>query len=446
MRKFLQIGSCCLLFAACKPLARHAASDIQAISDDRLALGMVPAQRSDGMQAYRMLLCQKMHSYSPYILADDSRCRVALHNNNGEEVVFFPNDFKRSFGAKYKGYAKQATILSIAVVPVALVGGIAGGWTILRKLKNFSEKDIKIGSKLLDGKFTAGLVEAGLGEKGWRYYEAAWSIKYEDYSNLLKNNEYKLALYEAANLEKATETLTSASLLKSLTDGKKLIKRMEKLSPNKLASRYSVLENEIKALNNGVLGHEEGSFLHEMNKQRKYTNSLFKESQSIKPAVEKENTYTQLESELLKYKDNVLRKFDIDAKMLILKNKDTNDFNTLTKEIDKVIKDTQDELLSNEEDILRMYIEAHQFRATARQRAAVAATGVGAGFAAALLAIDKSIWGYADRQIKKHWNQVFMTNDSFANLSETRDVLSTLKLFANELGFVINSRALQLAP
>ena len=107
------------VFVACKPLVRQHVSDLSAVSDASLTLGVVPIERGDGMHAYRMLLCKKAESYPSSMLADDSRCRVALLDHNGAEVAFLPNEFKRDFATKYKGYAKAA-IASFAIVPVAL--------------------------------------------------------------------------------------------------------------------------------------------------------------------------------------------------------------------------------------------------------------------------------------------------------------------------------------
>ena len=79
------------------------------------------------------------------------------------------------------------------------------------------------------------------------------------------------------------------------------------------------------------------------------------------------------------------------------------------------------------------------------KRDMIIGTAGGAGLATAImLAIDKSIWGYADRQVSKHWNQIFVENDDFSDTRAVRDVRRILQALADEFDFVVNERALAL--
>ena len=162
MAKSLVWGSFFLLaasFMACKALVRQSVSDLTAISDENLTLGIVPITRSDGTHAYRMLLCKKAEVYPPSMLADENHCRAALHDRSGAEIAFLPNDFRRDFGTKYKGYAKKATIFTLAIVPFALVGLNAGMWRHVKKMKAVEKRDIDFGGKGLSGDLTRGLID-----------------------------------------------------------------------------------------------------------------------------------------------------------------------------------------------------------------------------------------------------------------------------------------------
>ena len=105
----------------------------------------------NGMQAYRMLLCKKSAAYPSSMLEDKNRCRVALYDRSGTEVAFLPNTFRRDFGAKYKGYAKKATIMSLAIIPFAIVGARAGASRHIKKAKAVMD-DMKAEGAVFGGK------------------------------------------------------------------------------------------------------------------------------------------------------------------------------------------------------------------------------------------------------------------------------------------------------
>ena len=262
-RQLCMWSKLCLLIAAilaCKPLVRQRVSDLSAISDEYLTLGAVPITRSDGMHAYRMLLCKKSKSYTPSMFADDNICRTALLNREGAEVALMPNELKRDFGTKYKGYAKQATLMSLAIVPFAIAGMFAGKWRHAEKIDNLIKQGSFLGSERLSGKFTYTLVNKGLSDKSWKYYKATWDNRIP---SLIKTYRQDASLGVDIIVLHAN-SLATAAKLKNLADNQKTIAELSKLSPDKRLPRFAKLEEEVKALNNNnLLDDADGSFLKE---------------------------------------------------------------------------------------------------------------------------------------------------------------------------------------
>ncbi len=73
--------------------------------------------------------------------------------------------------------------------------------------------------------------------------------------------------------------------------------------------------------------------------------------------------------------------------------------------------------------------------------------GAGAGGVGAvvMVAIDKSIWGYGERQLGEHWHQIFSEEASFNNATPVKDLNGVLEKLATVFGFKINKSALSLA-
>ena len=444
MAKFLMGGSFFLLaasFMACKPLVRQSVSDLTAISDENLTLGIVAITHSNGTHAYRMLLCKKAEVYPPSMLADDSHCRVALHDRSGAEIAFLPNDFRRDFGTKYKGYAKKATIFTLAIVPFALVGLNAGMWRHVKKMKAVEKGDIKFGGKGLSGDFTGDLIDKGLGDSGYLYYSKAYDFHFSqleviDDKGIIKlSNPLHPAIYE----------LGSAARLKVMTDNKKLLAELSNLAPDARKVRLDKLEEEVKALNNGVLNDGPESFLREFDAVQYNIHRLMGGMDEIPvpegglPSVTKE-----LEDASKAYKEGILRKEEILVKMEILEK--SNNLEQLAKNTDEDLLELKEELLDQDAKSLRGYLEKARLEKFAKRDTKIGAIG-GAGLATAiLLAIDKSIWGYADRQVSKHWHQIFVENDDFNDTRQVNDVRLILQVLADRFGFFVSQKALQLAP
>lgn len=102
---------------------------VRAVTDRKLTLGLVSGER----RGYRLVLCKGEQTSS-----DTSNCEVALFNRHGQEAVFSPSDFRRSFFAEYKGYALGA--FSLVAVPVVAT---VVWWRWLARSKNLLARDQK---------------------------------------------------------------------------------------------------------------------------------------------------------------------------------------------------------------------------------------------------------------------------------------------------------------
>ena len=105
---------CLWLCVACKATVRPPFSDLHAVTDGRVTLGVVPSENEEGLQAYRLLLCKRFAVYNAVTFADRTQCLPALIDGNGQEVVIFHNSLRRSFAAKYANYAKIAAGVLLA--------------------------------------------------------------------------------------------------------------------------------------------------------------------------------------------------------------------------------------------------------------------------------------------------------------------------------------------
>ena len=72
------------------------------------------------------------------------------------------------------------------------------------------------------------------------------------------------------------------------------------------------------------------------------------------------------------------------------------------------------------------------------------AATAGVGTAAALIALDKSIWGHGEKQLGDYWSQIFSDKASFADATAVEDMPAVLNKLAEVLGYRINPAALNL--
>ena len=120
MRSLLVV--CLWLLVACKSIMRAPVSDLHAVTDGKITLGVVASENAEGLQVYRLLLCKRQINYSDTrVFSDNSKCRPALIDNGGQEVVIFPDGLRRPFAAKLINYGK--IVLGTALVAGAVFGG-----------------------------------------------------------------------------------------------------------------------------------------------------------------------------------------------------------------------------------------------------------------------------------------------------------------------------------
>lgn len=429
---------------------RQPPSEIHAISDAQLTLGLVPIQKvqeGHNLHAYRLLVCKRAGAYPPQLLADDSYCRVALLATDSAEVVFWPNDFKRDFAAKYKGYLKHAAIAVITVVPLALVGRLAGRW----KLFKFARKDLDGSSLTLKdfagGKFSRKLIDEGLGHSGLMFYHTAWQLHFNDtFTRIQKITDVDVIRAELKAFAKLTDIFNSAAQLKALGDSKRFYTELSAMPTKKIEARYSRLEEEIIDYNSSTNFNEEGTFTKNFfeNKEsyQKLINAADTEGMSL---AEIKNLAAELSSEVAVYGERLPLYEELQAKLTIWGGRNNNDYQRIVAQIEKDFAAKQAELLADEHKVLRMSAELVNVADQSRRNASMYAWG-GGGLALGILSsIDKSIWGYADRQLSQHWHQIFVDDRDFAEATPVRDIRVILQALADKFGFVVNARALQLA-
>lgn len=449
MRNLLPIGSLCLsivVFSACKTAARQSLGELQAISDEKLTLGLVPIQKSNEMHAYRLLLCKKSNAYPLKLLENDDQCRIALHDKNGAEVAFWPNDFKRDFATKYKGYAKHAAVASIAVIPLVLTGAAAGVWKITRlirkELKNADSLKI---SDFSGGKFSAKLINKGLRGGGLRYYHGAWYWKFTtSFEKIEVASDVSEIATQLKELNAVTEVFTNAAELRALEDGKHLVEQIKKIPTDNLDERYSRIEDTIREFNDGMLFGTANSFTGDFVKIKKQYQDLIAATKG-KSLDEAKDIAKKLEVSLEEYSTGLTAYEDLHTKSKILATRNSGNLDTLLKQMNAQLDTKKSELLASENDALRIAVESLEAGDKARRNASVYALGGGVLALSFLSSIDKSIWGYADRQLSEHWNQIFVSNDDFVNAQPVKDIHVILQALANEFDFVVSKRALQLS-
>ena len=98
-----------------KWLSPQPQSNLRAVTDGKLTLGVVPSRdEQSGMDAYRLLLCKKSAAHSEQHFNDSNFCRAALQDASGAEVVLLSNKLRRSVGAKYAGYTAGVAAIVLA--------------------------------------------------------------------------------------------------------------------------------------------------------------------------------------------------------------------------------------------------------------------------------------------------------------------------------------------
>ena len=431
---------------ACKSLIRQPLNEIYAVSDAQLTLGLVPIQKGDGMHAYRMLVCKKAGAYPPQLLEDDGHCRVALLDEDSTEVVFWPNDFKRDFATKYKGYIKHAALATIAVVPLALVGRKAGRWKLLK----LEKKDIGGSLTLKDfakGKFSSKLINSGIGSSGLTFYRQAWRFRANEiFTKIAQSSDVDEIQTEIKAFRNLTNMFESAAQLKALGDSKHFFEQIRTMSTKKVEARYDLLKEEIIDYNGSIKLDEEGSFTKNFFEHKKHYQELITVATTKGKSLDEMKDLTEeLRKAAVVYDEGLSLYEDLSAKLTILTERNNSDHYRLINSVNDSFANKKAELLANENDVMRLSVELVNTASNTRRNTSMYALGGGGLGIGILSAIDKSIWGYAGRQLNQHWNQIFVDNDDFAEAQPVLDISVLLKALADEFGFAVNERALQLA-
>ena len=111
------------LLSACILHKKPEQSESYAITDGRLALGAVPSISDGGMQAYRLLLCKNTGSYNEQDFSDPTKCRAALIDSRGRDVVLQSEALLRPFGEKISGAFNVATgMAGVTLIGVGVFG------------------------------------------------------------------------------------------------------------------------------------------------------------------------------------------------------------------------------------------------------------------------------------------------------------------------------------
>lgn len=429
-----------LLALACKPAVRQAPeSDLHAIADDSLTLGVTPVEKDD-VQAYRLLVCKKAMSYPKWMLADESRCLPGLVTEEGDEVIILPDHLKRDFATKYKGYAKTAPVVVPAMV-LAAVGAVLGVPRLGKLVtdskawdagKNFVDKPGKYNIKTVWNNTTgkiSGIIPEGMTKffrgkirtinrkthelisKKW--YLDFWSLSHQ--RTLARGEAWNKRLLNAMR-EKATQ-IDSAEQVRAL--------RLEKELLQKSTGLVNV-DSSVKSLGKNIEDLGGQDFL------AKYRQAI--------PVSTGDN--------LVKTVKDTRSIHEIKANQRVsqlLQRQGVYDMTTRDKAIATRIKEI-DELSVNKtlDEMIKDGGTYGPFGLTQNAIRVGGATGAVAAYGV-MVSLDKSIWGYSDRQVSKHWSQIFHDQGDFGEDSASvRDLPGILKSLADAYGFTVNSKAIAL--
>ncbi len=88
--------------------------------------------------------------------------------------------------------------------------------------------------------------------------------------------------------------------------------------------------------------------------------------------------------------------------------------------------------------------ELRQVAGAERQAWGLSGLAAGLGATAVFASLDKSIWGYGEKQLGKHWSQIFNDKASFADAVSVTNLPAVLNKLADVLGHKVNTAALKL--
>ncbi len=437
-----------LLFVACKPVARAPVSELEAVTDGNLTLGMVAAESSNGAQAYRLLLCRKSASYPQWMLNDNNRCRPALLDHADNEVVFIHDELERDFATKYTGYGKGFVVP--ALIGIGAVGALFGGGRWLLKhtpdklAKPVTDVSGNVRKAILENniskKITAapGTAVASLRKLSATYTPNWLAVPNARYSTLYAENQAG----KWSRLHKRG-ILNVESALKEQRGINGFSHRLHQLEhENKLLKAYDKAKDKNKFL--AGLGEVDDDFIEKTNAMH------YKWGDTNKPMpapaywnrLAKSNKMQNIKDLRVKAADpgfnpqTRIAELEGDPQANIVHMVQTKRFTNA-----KNIADAKAALVRSR--TIRQYtpwgMSREGFRSLTLQGAAAGAAGIAL---VTLTDLDKSVFGYDDRQASVHWNQVF--SESMRSEKQVKDLPGLLETFADFFGHKVNQQALAL--
>lgn len=429
-----------LSLTACKSVVRNVPiSDLYAVSQGNLTLGIVPVENDDSLRAYRLLVCRKSASYPKWMLEDNNRCRHALIAPDGREVVFLQDDLERDFATKYAGHAKG--IVMPALVAVAVVGG--GTWAIkqnfiaskLEGVRTFFDNVKGKVVKIIPERFKHANIKLNWIETPrarWRYLFNKLQKQGVDIVNRVPGVNIVTDLPRATR-EQGMIVEQAEELLR-LQKTKETLSKMKKLGDDSEA--YDKYIEELTAEGhqlNGVesLGFAPGSFLDTAVPIRRQARVAFSASEVADDGIKAMDSYL---TGLPKYNDI--------QRIMYVVGQQANQLDATIAKVDIDINSARAKLDKLKGD--RQYSPIAGVQLDALKKAGgIAAAGVGVYALQTMTALDKSIWGYGDRQVSSHWSQVFHEG-SLADARGGADIRVILQTLADTFDYRINEEALAL--
>ena len=460
-----------LLFVACKPVARGPVSDLEAVTDGNLTLGMVAAEANNGAQAYRLLVCRKSASYPKWMLEDNNRCRPALLDSQGSEVVFIHDDLERDFANKYAGYAKGFAVpVLIGVGAWAAVFGTGatkgliptkdGTGGILRWVnRGFVSKGTGfIGDQwgrvktwaIFDNKVVNWVTKApastfGLFQKGAAYAIPNWVIvptarlrllHHLDQTGKFGQEAFRVGIRAEDAIAEQVKIVTNASNLHGLKEQERLLKGLKKVKDGEQAEHIKKLQGDLDKMHDvkkNADGKVTSSFLGNM---EKWINTSLVSLDYFEglPKLKRIEAYEKVIGDAGINQVDGKFNFDFaDGQVTTLTAKAARKDDAPAGSIQAASRALFDSKAARKYTPFGVSYEG--FKNLAIKGAA--------GIALVTMTdIDKSVWGYGDRQTSMHWSQVF--SEGMQSDNQVKDLPALLKGFADFFGHMVNTQALAL--
>ena len=467
-----------LLFVACKPVTRGPDSDLEAVTDGNLTLGVVAVESNDtGAQAYRLLVCRQSSSFPKWMLEDNNRCRPALLDSQGSEVVFIHDELERDFATKYAGYGKAFVVpvlvgvaaWSLVFGPKATgaipVGGEQGGLVKWANTKNWVQRPSNwvgtqwkkvtswsiFNNKLVNWITRKPAQGAALFQKGVaRVVPPNWVLATNARLRLLthldQGGKYAQDTFRVGvNLQDAiTEQTRIAKLahdLYGMKEMERLFKAMDNVEVGKQTEHIDNLKKELEKL----LGSKEvdGKMVTYKDTMAQIAKNQEKGEDSLE-YIEGLAKLKKIEAYEKAIGDAGFNQVDGKYDFSFLKKED-NILKTLTSEADK-LDDAPDGSIQAaakavyDAKATRKYT---QFGVSYEGFKNLAIKGAAGIALITMTDLDKSVFGYAERQTSQHWSQVF--SEGMTSQNQVKDLPTLLRGFADFFGHNVNPQALALS-